>query len=61
MRVLHVNPDISDTATFRHFPWFPLFPGTHLVATTRFQPRPGAVSQSLVEPGFIPPIGTGRR
>lgn len=40
---------------------FPLFPGTHLVATTRFQPRPGAVSQSLVEPGFIPPIGTGRR
>lgn len=20
---------------------FPLFPGTHLVATTRFQPRPG--------------------
>lgn len=22
MRVLHVNPDISDTATFRHFPCF---------------------------------------
>lgn len=41
MRVLHINPDISDTATFRHFPCFPLFPGTQLVATTRFQPRPG--------------------
>lgn len=48
MRVLHVNPDISDTATFRHFPCFPLFPGTHLVATTRFQPRPG---------GSIPIVG----
>jgi len=24
MRVLHVDPDISDTATFRHFPCFPI-------------------------------------
>ncbi|MDK4329093.1 hypothetical protein QPX56_09975 [Corynebacterium pseudodiphtheriticum] len=37
MRVLHVDPDISDTATFRHFPlFFHYFPGLILLPQRAF-------------------------